>query len=255
MEENKFYVYVYLDPRKPGKFIYGEYSFDFEPFYVGKGNRTRMYKHLWESEENTTNIYKHRIIRKIIEEYSLKPIIIKYKSGLNNEESYLLEIDMIKNIGRKKDGGPLANFLDGGFVKNIDIERQKTKSITRLQYDLFGNFIKEWKSAKEVERELGINNSLISSACLGKIHTAGGFVWKNKFENQKFVKNIREECKRDFSMKFSKPISQFSIDGVLIKEWESINKAQNVTGIKNISYCVNGKRNKAGGFIWKYTNC
>ena len=26
--KGKFYVYVYLDPRKPGKFIYGDYEFD-----------------------------------------------------------------------------------------------------------------------------------------------------------------------------------------------------------------------------------
>jgi len=33
---NKYYVYVYLDSRKPGKYKYGEYEFDYEPFYVGK---------------------------------------------------------------------------------------------------------------------------------------------------------------------------------------------------------------------------
>jgi hypothetical protein len=40
---NSFYVYIYLDPRKPGKFHYGEYCFDYEPFYVGKGKDNRMF--------------------------------------------------------------------------------------------------------------------------------------------------------------------------------------------------------------------
>ena len=40
------YVYVYLDPRKPGKFIYNDFSFEFEPFYVGKGYGDRAFGHL-----------------------------------------------------------------------------------------------------------------------------------------------------------------------------------------------------------------
>ena len=31
-----FYVYIYLDTRKSGKFIYGDLEFEYEPIYVGK---------------------------------------------------------------------------------------------------------------------------------------------------------------------------------------------------------------------------
>lgn len=47
-----------------------------------------------------------------------------------------------------------------------------------FQYDLNGNFIKEWPSTMEVERQLGISH--ISECCLGKRNTCGGFKWKYK---------------------------------------------------------------------------
>jgi hypothetical protein len=31
-----FYVYIWLDPRKPGKFVYRDLRLDHEPFYVGR---------------------------------------------------------------------------------------------------------------------------------------------------------------------------------------------------------------------------
>jgi hypothetical protein len=54
-----------------------------------------------------------------------------------------------------------------------------------LQYDLEGNFIKEWNSGKEVSKMLKINRASLSSALTGKNKTAGGFVWH--YKNHKFI--------------------------------------------------------------------
>ena len=44
------------------------------------------------------------------------------------------------------------------------------------QYDLQGNFIKEWYSTREAKRELHIFG--IDKCCRGVQHTAGGYKWK-----------------------------------------------------------------------------
>lgn len=51
-----------------------------------------------------------------------------------------------------------------------------------LQYDLEGNFLKEWESTKAIERELKIAHSAISCCCEKKPHynTAGGYIWRFK---------------------------------------------------------------------------
>ena len=49
-----------------------------------------------------------------------------------------------------------------------------------LQYSKSGEFIREWKGSREVERVLDINNSHIIQCCKGKRKSAGGFVWRYK---------------------------------------------------------------------------
>lgn len=47
-----------------------------------------------------------------------------------------------------------------------------------LQYTKFGEFVREWQSAMEAQRELGIAQSNICNCCNGKRPYAGGYVWK-----------------------------------------------------------------------------
>jgi len=53
------------------------------------------------------------------------------------------------------------------------------KKVPILQFDLKGNFIKEWDSIKEAQKELNISSS-VGSCCSGKLKTAGKFKWKYK---------------------------------------------------------------------------
>lgn len=49
-----------------------------------------------------------------------------------------------------------------------------------LQYDKQGNFIKEWNSIHEIERNLKIYHGSICKCCKNKLKTTGGYVWKYK---------------------------------------------------------------------------
>lgn len=123
-----FKIYVYLDSRKKGKYQYGKYSFDYEPFYIGKGydeeknykSRDRQFYHIKEAKRKkkqikNKNLLKINKIKKIIKTTGNDPIIIIYKNNLTEQKSLSLEKHMIKTIGRydfKK--GPLTNLTNGG---------------------------------------------------------------------------------------------------------------------------------------------
>jgi len=121
MEQNKpFYLYAYLDPRKRGEYVYGNYKFDYEPFYIGKGGGDlfRDKRHLESAYQNSDgNRLKVNKIKKIISlGYKLDDgFIIRFEIGLTEDESMKLESEMIHLIGRKDlNLGPLTNLTDGG---------------------------------------------------------------------------------------------------------------------------------------------
>jgi hypothetical protein len=128
-----YYVYVYLDPRKPGKYMYNEYEFDYEPFYIGKGSNGRAYHHLTchNQKRNNNKNFINRI-KKIQNEIHKDPIVIICKNNLLENVAYQLEMKMVKIIGRKDlKKGPLYNLTDGGDgVLNVyytDEIRQKMR--------------------------------------------------------------------------------------------------------------------------------
>lgn len=56
----------------------------------------------------------------------------------------------------------------------------RKRCVPILQYDLNGNFIKEWQGFAFIVDELGLEKSGIYSCCAGKIKKSQGFIWKYK---------------------------------------------------------------------------
>lgn len=52
------------------------------------------------------------------------------------------------------------------------------------QYDLLGNFIKEWDCLSDVQRHLNILVTHITACCNGRQKTAGGYIWKRQFDER-----------------------------------------------------------------------
>ena len=62
-----------------------------------------------------------------------------------------------------------------GRVKSIKFRKER---ILKPAKD--GEFIQEWKSTHDIERNLGYFQTYISACCLGKYKSAYSFVWKYK---------------------------------------------------------------------------
>ena len=112
---DKYYNYIFIDPRKPGKFIYPNLNFSllFEPFYVGKGKNNRWKHHNYDYSNN----HKTKLIKKLnnFYNYSIKDYVIILNNNQSNIDAILFEKLLIKKIGRYiNKSGTLTNITEGG---------------------------------------------------------------------------------------------------------------------------------------------
>jgi len=199
-------------------------------FYIGIGKiRTdklattfKMQHYRAYSKQGRNPIWK-RIVAK--SEYDIEIII----TGVSFNKAKNLEIELISKYGKIKEKGLLANISDGGETVHEDLITvlNDPKCSQRVyQYDLQGNFIKEWLSTNQIKRELGFDNSVIRKSLKGNIKSPNisyNFQWYLEYkgskiapsdsgkttlhkpviltkENETLIFNSREECAKHFNV-------------------------------------------------------
>lgn len=95
------------------------------------------------------------------------------------------EIRMEKQVLNKTTKDNISKTLLGKSKSNLHKNNiSKAKCIKIYQYDLEGNFIKEFNSSKEASELLKIQRSDISSCIKGRKKSAGNYIWKNIFRDK-----------------------------------------------------------------------
>jgi hypothetical protein len=121
--ERIFYVYALMDPRKPGPFEYGGWTFRCEPFYIGKGHGNRARSHLLPCLEGTGNTHKCNKIKRI-RGAGLEPVVSVGLFELTERQALIKERHIIAAVGRVDIGtGPLTNWSSGGEASGIRAQR------------------------------------------------------------------------------------------------------------------------------------
>jgi len=235
-DPNRFYCYILLNPLKPWRFIYKNpdgkpYKFNYEPFYVGKGQGKRALTHLMESylreDENTLKV---NIIRKIMRLSKNKRYTVSYNKGLTEQEAFDYEIKMIKIIGRRNiNTGSLSNMKEGGGSVG-------TVYKSRVGY----------KHSEETKKKMSDSRNNISKDKMKEIN--------DKINYTKSNKSVEEKKKFSEKMKLQNEITQK-------KRYETMKKTSKTYKLispKNETYIIefNLKKfcveNKLPVYFWKY---
>ena len=149
------------------------------------------------------NIQTNTFKKTYISEYGYVNVsLYKNKKHYNKRLSRLLAEAFIPNIDNKptvdhidrnKQNNEVSNLRWASYVEQAN-NKDKTNIIENMkklgkkkypnraekikQYDINGNFIKEYNSSREAGKLLNISEKTISSCVNGHSKTAGGFIWK-----------------------------------------------------------------------------
>lgn len=204
MSSNFFYTYAYIDPRKE-KHTYGDFVFNGEPFYIGKGKGSCRYKHLNETLDNTKNTLKVKKIQRI-RDSGLEPTVEILKHDCTENEAFELEQKLIKLIGTKWNipevpKGPLCNMSSGGegFTPCDDL-RSKYSRPGELN-GMYGKKHTEESKKKISENSKKLKHSNITRAKMSQDRSGNknytSQVWIIKFPDGSLCEtdDLKEFCK------------------------------------------------------------
>lgn len=144
-----------------------------------------------------------RIKRKILKLHTNDDgyfVLTLNKNGIQNgfRVGRLVAIHFVDNPENKKEVNHIDEIKSNDYYKNLEwttpkqnvnhgtcIQRRSEKLSKKvLQYDLNGNFIREWNSTMECERN-GFHSGCISDCCNNKRKKHQNFIWKYKQTKQK----------------------------------------------------------------------
>lgn len=181
------------------------------------------------------------LIHKALRKYGIENFIFEILVICDQNELNAKECEYIKKYNSLIPNG--YNMIQGG---SNGAGISKSKKI--FQYDLAGNFIAEYLSAKQASEIMNISHGNICSCCRGERNYAGGYQWR--YENDKRPLKHFETV---VQIKNKKVIQQVDINnGNIINEYPTLSAAgkDNAISIGNIGECCQGKRKTAGGFKW-----
>jgi len=223
--------------------------------YIGQTNNIKLRLNHYKCLNCKRQILLYNSLRKYGFDNHLFEIIDEVDNNIADEKeieyiekynsyAYISKIGLNLTIGGNRPilspntRAKISKSLTG--YKNI-----KAKSV--YQYSLEGDLLNSWKCMKDMERELGIPTTAISHA-IKNSGQAYDYLWSYNNELPRY--------RRKYNHKLSKEIYQFTLNGELIKRFDSINDAMKELNISRttISHVLHNRRYSGAGFKWSYKN-
>ena len=152
---------------------------EFKNYYVSSLGRIRnKAKNNLLKPSLACGYYKVRLSDNgLVNDYMIHQLVYKLFKGDYDKNNFI--IDHIDGNKLNNDINNLRLLTNSENAHAAFYETKTNSSAKKVaQYDLNGNFIKSFPSARVASKELNLDSSTISKVCRGKNKTHGGFIFK-----------------------------------------------------------------------------
>ncbi len=194
--DKKSYVYIILNPLKPGRYQYQDITFFEEPFYVGIGKRRRAFIHFQEHSLKEKS-HKNNTIKSILKT-GKKPTVVFFSKNLERKKAEFFEIFLISQIGRRDlKKGPLTNKTDGGDADTSKYRKYPKGKDIMPHIMLMVSKKKNFNHSEETKAKMSLasKNKLKSE----KHKKALSKAWKKRKKEGKYIKQHSQSTKDKIS--------------------------------------------------------
>lgn len=224
----KYIVYITINLCN-GKFYIGVHRTNPNTFdgYIGCG--------IYRASQATKDYVLHKAVRKYGYE-NFKRTIIKIFPDNEEGRKQAFELEAI-----------LVNetLLKSKSTYNTALGGRETENLMKTVYmfDLNGNYLRSFKSAREAAAYIQPNNqdnarAAIKNNCLGTTSSSYGYFWSYTKEF-----TYKNECMKE--------VAQYTINGKFLRTFKSITEAEVALSLNNIAQAIY-KKGSAGGYQWRY---
>lgn len=245
-------------------FVYLDWTLEIVPrcFYVGKGLEERINKYERNSDWKV-----------IVDQFGWRREVVC--ASLNEDDAYTDEKWLIAYHDTFYGWG--ANLNEGGRGqrsgwKHTKASRLKISQAQKghapwsrgMKHPTAGQKIsvkirglKRTEETKQKQRESALKRAPMSNITRQKMHQAKfgchlSDIHKINIGLSLIGRSVSAKTRNQLqlSQPHRRSVKQLTLDGYLVKIFNSIKEAVQITGVKNIGLCCRGVRRTAGGFMW-----
>lgn len=204
--------------------------------YVGQSTdiEYRWHQHcLNVNRSNKKSLIKSAMKHYGVENFTFEILEICLPEDLDEKEKFYISKYNTYYLAEESNG---YNMTFGGEGQNGNGKKVK-------QYDLNGNFIKEYNSIIEAARQCNVSDTGISNCCAKRRKQCGGFLWC--YDNQEIVTPYKAK---------GMTVNQYDLKGNYIQSFKSAAEAARFVDRDKtqISQCCRNKKGSVAKYQWRY---